>query len=61
MESGDVLLRVERGNPDDTELAALAAVLGLLWTADREAHEGSQPGPRWWRRGDAYAAPGSWR
>lgn len=62
MKSGDALLRVECGNPDAIELAALAAVLYALQAAGEGAGEASSAsGPRWWRRPDAYASPHSWR
>jgi hypothetical protein len=62
MESADVLLRVESGNPDDTELAALAAVLYALQAAEQEAGEESAASDlRWWHGSDAYSAPASWR
>lgn len=62
MKSGDELLRVECGNPDATELAALAAVLYALQAAGREAGEESPTSDlRWWHRPDVYAPPHSWR
>ncbi|MGP4013543.1 acyl-CoA carboxylase epsilon subunit [Streptomyces sp. 4N124] len=62
MESGEALLRVERGQVSDEELAALTAVLLALYGAGQEMRdEPPVAGCRWWRRPDAYAAPGSWR
>ncbi|MFF4911238.1 acyl-CoA carboxylase epsilon subunit [Streptomyces sp. NPDC001260] len=61
MKTAEALFRVERGNPDDVELAALATVLLALSAAGRESGEGlSTPDVRWWRQSDAYTAPGSW-
>lgn len=62
MKSGEALFRVERGNPDDAELAALAAVLlGLCATERKPVEELSTSGIRWWRQSRGYAAPGGWR
>jgi hypothetical protein len=62
MKSAEALFRVERGNPDDVELAALAAVLlALRATGQESGEELPAPGVRWWRQPDAYTAPGSWR
>ncbi|MDN3027292.1 acyl-CoA carboxylase subunit epsilon [Streptomyces sp. S.PB5] len=62
MKSGEALLRVERGNPDDVELAALAMVLFALCATGQEPGEELQAsGVRWWRRSEVYTAPGSWR
>ncbi|MEU6381137.1 acyl-CoA carboxylase epsilon subunit [Streptomyces sp. NPDC046909] len=62
MKSTEALLRVERGNPDDIELAALTAVLLALRAPGQEpVEELPASGIRWWRRSDAYTAPGGWR
>lgn len=62
MKSGEALFRVERGNPDDVELAALAAVL-LRLCASGPGSEKELPtsGVRWWRQPCVYTAPGGWR
>ncbi|CAM4047643.1 acyl-CoA carboxylase subunit epsilon [Nocardia ninae] len=53
------VLRIERGCPDDAEIAALTVILVALQTST--VPEGnSDPAPSWWRaEGDAPAA-GSW-
>ncbi|MET8944892.1 acyl-CoA carboxylase subunit epsilon [Streptomyces sp. NPDC004542] len=62
MKSGETLLRVERGNPDDVELAALTAVLCALQAGGQVTGEESpMSGFRWWRGAAAYIAPDSWR
>ncbi|MFF3847824.1 acyl-CoA carboxylase epsilon subunit [Streptomyces sp. NPDC002328] len=63
MEHARALLRVERGQAREEELAALTAVL-LALRSRAPAAEGTRPpaaAPRWWSRPDDYAAPGSWR
>lgn len=62
MESTEAVLRVERGQASQEELAALAAVLLALRARDRAEPE--QPlllGWNWWKRPQGYAPPGSWR
>ncbi|POX44140.1 hypothetical protein C3489_36980 [Streptomyces sp. Ru71] len=62
MESAENLLRVERGQADEDELAALTAVLMALRARGRAEPE--QPptlGWNWWKQAREYAAPGSWR
>ncbi|WP_415954465.1 acyl-CoA carboxylase epsilon subunit [Streptomyces sp. KLOTTS4A1] len=63
MESREAVFRVERGRADDEELAAVAAVLLALHRERGPAvsEEPAEAGSRWWRRPDAYTAPGSWR
>ncbi|WP_095046989.1 acyl-CoA carboxylase epsilon subunit [Streptomyces sp. WM6386] len=62
MESGQALLRVERGNPGDAELAALAVVVLARCASERHPDgELPEPGFRQWREPSAYAAPDSWR
>lgn len=62
MESTETVLRVERGQASQEELAALAAV--LLALRARQGAEPEQPlllGWSWWKRPRGYAPPGSWR
>lgn len=62
MKSGEALLRVERGNPSDAELAALAAVVFALCASGRHPDaEAPESGSRQWREPPAYTAPDSWR
>jgi hypothetical protein len=62
METRDSLIRVERGHPDEMELAAVVAVLLARRAGAVESDEGSPAsGIRWWRKPDAYTAPDSWR
>jgi hypothetical protein len=62
MNSKEALFRVERGQADEAELAALATVLLALLTGGRTALGPPPAAPtRWWRQPDAYTAPGSWR
>ncbi|MFE7853218.1 acyl-CoA carboxylase subunit epsilon [Streptomyces sp. NPDC057403] len=62
MKTARALFRVERGHPDDVELAALTTVLLALSALGAEPGEaGAAVGVRWWRRPDAYTSPGSWR
>jgi hypothetical protein len=62
MERGEPLIRVERGRPDEAELAAVVAVLLTLQAGTEEA-PGESPVAeiRWWREPDSYAAPEGWR
>jgi len=61
MKSAETVLRVERGNPDDVELAALTAVLIALHAGGRQADEDAPASDfRWWRGPAAYSAPDSW-
>ncbi|MDO0930203.1 acyl-CoA carboxylase epsilon subunit [Streptomyces sp. DG2A-72] len=61
MDGREVLIRVERGRPDEAELAAVVAVLLAVRAPARQA-PGQPPvaGMRWWRTPDAYAAPDGW-
>jgi hypothetical protein len=62
MESTATVLRVERGQADGEELAALTAVLAILRA--RNQAEPVQPptlGWSWWQQTRRYTAPGSWR
>lgn len=62
MESTRTVLRVERGQADGEELAAVTAV--LLALRARTQAEPEQPptlGWSWWKQTRRYAAPGSWR
>jgi hypothetical protein len=62
MESAEAVLRVERGQASEEELAALAAV--LLALRARGQAEPEQPptlGWNWWKRPKRYAPPRSWR
>lgn len=62
METGEALIRVERGHPDEVELAAVVAVLlGLRPGAEEAPEEPPAAEISWWREPDAYAAPESWR
>lgn len=58
------LIRVERGRPDDTELAALTAVLlARSATADAEQHEPVRPVALWRRpeRAAGFVGPRTWQ
>lgn len=58
----ETLIRVERGRPDEAELAAVVAVLLTLQADTQETTgEPSAAGMRWWRKPDVYTAPDSWR
>jgi hypothetical protein len=62
MESGQALLRVERGNPSDVELAALAAVVFAMRASGQQpSGEPPEADARQWREPPAYTAPESWR
>ncbi|MFF4276088.1 acyl-CoA carboxylase subunit epsilon [Streptomyces sp. NPDC001536] len=62
MERGEALIRVERGWPDEVELAAVVTVLLALQAGAEEAPEELPAAEiRWWQEPDAYAAPESWR
>ncbi|WP_107655956.1 acyl-CoA carboxylase subunit epsilon [Nocardia suismassiliense] len=52
-------LRIERGCPDDAEIAALTVVLVALQTSTVPL-EISDPAPSWWRVGGDAPAAGSW-
>lgn len=55
------LIKVERGRPDEVELAAVVAVLVGLRAGAEEAPEGPSAAEiDWWRAPDGYAAPESW-
>ncbi|CAL9653648.1 acyl-CoA carboxylase subunit epsilon [Streptomyces sp. enrichment culture] len=62
MESTETVLRVERGQADGDELAALTTVL-LILRARGQAEPQQPPtlGWSWWKQTKGYAAPGSWR
>ncbi|MEV7347021.1 acyl-CoA carboxylase subunit epsilon [Streptomyces sp. NPDC093544] len=61
MERGEALIRVERGRPDEAELAAVVAVLlGLRAGARQAPGEPAAAGTHWWREPDGYAAPEGW-
>lgn len=63
MEGAEAVLRVERGQAGEDELAALTAVLLALRTRTQEAPE--QPsttlGWNWWKRPESYVSPRGWR
>lgn len=66
MGDAEAVLRVERGQVSEEELAALTAVLLALRAGGSEEPEGpaeEQPGvgSPWWNMPEGYAAPGSWR
>ncbi|MFC8349689.1 acyl-CoA carboxylase subunit epsilon [Streptomyces sp. NPDC057280] len=57
-----LLIRVEKGQPDEAELAAVVAVLLSLQEGEQAAPEESPAAEiDWWRRPEPYAAPDSWR
>ncbi|MGV4988453.1 acyl-CoA carboxylase subunit epsilon [Streptomyces sp. NPDC001709] len=60
----DAVVRVERGGADETELAAVCAVLSVLaWHAERQ-EPSTRPASAWrWRHQEkpGYRAPHSWR
>ncbi|MFG2503305.1 acyl-CoA carboxylase subunit epsilon [Streptomyces sp. NPDC048441] len=60
-DSGQAVLRLERGQASDEELAALTVVLLSLCRDDAEPGEGRPlNGSRWWK-GSGYSAPRSWQ
>ncbi|MDG9721003.1 acyl-CoA carboxylase epsilon subunit [Streptomyces sp. DH24] len=63
MEGAEAVLRVERGQAGEEELAALTAVLLALRAGGRAEPE--QPpttlGWSWWKRPEHYEPPRSWR
>ncbi|SNX88256.1 acyl-CoA carboxylase epsilon subunit-like protein [Streptomyces sp. TLI_55] len=64
METGDAVIRVERGRPDEAELAAVVAVLLSVRAGAGEDETPGEPSAaeiRWWAESDRYAAPESWR
>lgn len=64
MERGEAVIRVERGRPDEAELAAVVAVLlGVRAGAGAEEapEDPSAAEIHWWREPHRYAAPESWR
>ncbi|MDI3390594.1 acyl-CoA carboxylase subunit epsilon [Streptomyces sp. B-S-A8] len=66
VESKDALLRIERGQATEEELAAVAVTLFSLAAAQNEsqaADDGGRSVARWSRRerARAYQAPHSWR
>ncbi|MER5475097.1 acyl-CoA carboxylase epsilon subunit [Streptomyces sp. NPDC002685] len=70
MSSQNAVLRIERGQADAAELAALTAVLLALLGARGEAAGGAADrgagggpdgaGSSWWRRPGEFVPPGSW-
>ncbi|MEU3838462.1 acyl-CoA carboxylase epsilon subunit [Streptomyces sp. NPDC028635] len=61
---GEFAVRIERGQADDEELAALTvALLALRARRAATSRVTTRPvdGVRWWKRADAYQAPCSWR
>ncbi|GGR01717.1 acyl-CoA carboxylase epsilon subunit [Streptomyces asoensis] len=57
------LIRVERGRPDERELAAVVAVL-LALRAGAQPECAGEPAAAemsWWRMPQVYAAPDGWR
>jgi hypothetical protein len=62
MSSGKLLIRVEKGEPDEAELAAVVAVLLSLQAGEQaEPEESAAAEIDWWRGPESYAAPDSWR
>lgn len=62
MERAETMLRVERGQASEEDLAALTAVLLALRGSGQAARDKpSMTASPWWRRSNDYAAPGSWR
>ncbi|MEV2255270.1 acyl-CoA carboxylase subunit epsilon [Streptomyces sp. NPDC050147] len=62
-DSGQAVLRLERGQASDEELAALTVVLLSRCREDAGPGQGrGRPlnGSRWWKRPD-YSAPRSWQ
>jgi hypothetical protein len=63
--SGDrPLLRVVRGNPDDTELAVLTAVVSAIASAPVRSDEPTPPPSRWGApqlRRPLRPGPGAWQ
>ncbi|MFC0058239.1 acyl-CoA carboxylase subunit epsilon [Streptomyces actinomycinicus] len=58
----ETVLRVERGQADDEELAAIAVVLLALRAGEpEEPEQPPSPGWNWWERPSGYASPDSWR
>ena len=62
MASEKLLIRVEKGEPDEAELAAVVAVLLSLRAGEQAAPEESPAAEiDWWRGPESYAAPDGWR
>lgn len=62
MSDTEAVLRVERGQANEEEVAALTAVLLALRAGGREEpEEPSAVGRPWWKLPEGYATPGSWR
>ncbi|MFI8952778.1 acyl-CoA carboxylase epsilon subunit [Streptomyces sp. NPDC053750] len=62
MGDAEAVLRVERGQVSEEELAALTAVLlALRAGGSEEPEEPLEVGSPWWNVPEGYAAPGSWR
>ncbi|MFI8537547.1 acyl-CoA carboxylase subunit epsilon [Streptomyces aquilus] len=62
MSGGELLITVEKGHPDEAELAAVVTVLLSLQAGGEEApDEPVLDDVRWWQGTDGYAAPDSWR
>ncbi|MFF9778129.1 acyl-CoA carboxylase epsilon subunit [Streptomyces sp. NPDC013978] len=56
------MLRVERGQASEEDLAALTAVLlALRGSGQATRDEPPMSASPWWRLSNDYAAPGSWR
>ncbi|MFC9914481.1 acyl-CoA carboxylase epsilon subunit [Streptomyces sp. NPDC059862] len=61
-EGESVLIRVERGEGSEEELAALTLVLLAVYGQVRESDGKPSPvGWRWWQRNAHYRAPAGWR
>ncbi|OWA01047.1 hypothetical protein B9W68_30415 [Streptomyces sp. CS227] len=63
MESREAVFRVERGQADAAELAAVAAVL-LAVSRNRGpvvSRRRARAGSSWWRSAGGYRSPASWR
>lgn len=62
MESTENVLRVERGQAGEVELAALTAVLIALRARGRaEPERPPRLGWNWWKQARDYTPPHSWR
>jgi hypothetical protein len=62
MEGSGAVLRVERGEASEEELAALTVVLLALRAHDpADTEELPTLGWNWWERSEGYAPPLSWR
>ena len=62
MGHAETMLRVERGQASEEDLAALTAVLlALRGSGQATRDEPPMSASPWWRLSNDYAAPGSWR